>query len=354
MTDTMKAVVKEKAEPGAVFKEVPIPKPAKNEVLVKVKATSICGTDVHIYNWNEWAQNRIKVPQIMGHEFAGEVIETGDCCSRIKVGDYISAETHIPCYNCVPCLSNQHHICENLVILGVDGDGCFAEYAAIPETVCWVNDKSIPPDFASVQEPLGNAVYCSAVEPLLGQSVLIFGDGPTGLFSAGVARVAGATRIAIVGRHPVRLDIARKMGADITINDNEIDDTEKAIREAVNDELFDVILDMAGTQKAVNIGLSLVRKGGRFSAFGVASGDLTIDYNNGIVFKGSRILGINGRLMYETWLIVKNLLSSGRLDISPVITHRLPLDEFDKGFELMTKRPKVSGKVVLYPEGVPE
>ncbi len=350
MAEKMKAVVKTERAEGAEYIDVDMPKLAPDEVLVKVKATSICGTDVHIYQWDEWSQGRIKnIPQTLGHELAGEIVEVGKAVTKAKVGDYISAETHIPCDNCIQCLTGQRHICGNLKILGVDCDGAFAEYIAVPETVIWKNDPSIPPQFASVQEPLGNAVYCTLVEPVVGKSVLIFGDGPTGLFAAGVANVAGAGRVMIVGRHPFRLDIAKKMGADVLINGHE-DDVEAVVMDHTHGVGVDVVLDMAGTQVAIDQGFKLVRKGGRYSAFGIASGRVDWDINNGVVFKGVTIYGINGRLMYDTWYQVAGLLSSGRLDISPVVSHILPLEEFKEGFSLMMTRPKVSGKVVLFPD----
>lgn len=348
MVKKMKAVVKKKSAPGAELVEVNIPKVKPDEVLVKIKATSICGTDVHIYQWDKWAQSRIKVPQILGHEFAGEVVEAGSQVKRIKTGDYISAETHIPCNDCVQCLTGQQHICSNLKILGVDRDGCFAEYAVIPEAVAWKNDKSIPVEIATVQEPLGNAVYCTLVEPVFGKTVLIFGDGPAGLFSAGVSRAAGAAQIFIVGRHPVRLEIAKKMGADVLINDKG-ENIERIVFGKTGGIGVDVVLDMAGTQGAIDAGFKLVRKGGRFSAFGIASGDVQLDLNNGVVFKGVTIYGINGRLMYDTWFKVANLLKYKKIDISPVITHKLKLKDFKEGFRLMIDSPKVSGKVVLIP-----
>ncbi len=346
----MKAVVKTERAEGAKLIEVDMPVPAPDEVLVKVKATSICGTDVHIYGWDEWSQSRIKnIPQILGHELAGEVVEVGGSVTKAKAGDYVSAETHIPCDNCIQCLTGQRHICGNLKILGVDCDGAFAEYIAVPETVIWKNDRSIKPQFACVQEPLGNAVYCTLVEPVVGKTVLIFGDGPTGLFAAGVASVAGAGQVMIVGRHPFRLDIAKKMGADVLIHGHE-DDVEAKVMDLTRGVGVDVVLDMAGTQVAIDQGFKLVRKGGRYSAFGIASGRVDWDINNGVVFKGVTIYGINGRLMYDTWYQVAGLLSSGRLDISPVVSHILPLEDYEKGFSLMTTRPKVSGKVVMFPD----
>ncbi|MFH1454536.1 MAG: L-threonine 3-dehydrogenase [Armatimonadota bacterium] len=349
MEGKMKAVVKTKPAAGAELIEVDIPKIKDDEVLVKVQATSICGTDVHIYNWNKWAEGRIKnIPQVLGHEFAGEVVEVGKNVKNIKVGDYISAETHIPCLMCKPCLTGQQHICSNLKILGVDCNGCFAEYAAVPEVVCWKNSKDIPPEFASVQEPLGNAVYTTLVEDVAGKSVVIIGEGPTGLFAAGVARIAGATDIFMVGKHPYRMDIAKKMGADHLLFLDKCD-VVKEVMDKTDGIGADVVLEMAGSQQAIEDGFKMVRKGGRFSAFGLPGEPLKIDYSNGIVFKGVTVYGINGRLMYDTWFRVRNLLKSKRLDISPVVTHKLPLSEFKKGFDLMTTRPKVCGKVVLIP-----
>lgn len=349
MQGKMKAVVKTNKKKGAEFIEIDIPIVKDDEVLVKVKATSICGSDVHIYNWNKWAETRVKnLPQTLGHEFAGTVVKTGPGVKNIKVGDYISAETHIPCNGCKPCLTGQRHICSNLKILGVDRDGCFAEYAAIPEVVCWKNSASIPPEVACVQEPLGNAVYATLVEDVAGKSVVVIGDGPTGLLAAGVARASGATEIFMVGMNSFRMKIAKKMGADHLLYSGK-DDVVKFVLNNTNGAGADVVLDMAGNEKAVNDGLKMVRKGGRFSAFGLAPEPFKIDYTNDIVFKGITLYGINGRLMFDTWFRVRNFLKSKRLDISPVITHKLPLAEFEAGFNLMNANPKVCGKVVLIP-----
>jgi threonine 3-dehydrogenase len=344
----MQAVVKTTAREGAELREMPRPVIGPDEALVQVKASTICGTDVHIYQWNEWANGRIgpRIPQVMGHEFAGIVVETGPACRRVKPGDFVSAETHIPCMSCVPCLTGQMHICSNLKILGVDRHGSFAQYIAVPELVLWKNDPAIPPEFAAAQEPLGNAVYATLVEPVTGRSVLIYGDGPAGLFAVGVARVSGASRITLVGLSPTRLEIGRKMGADVVL-----DASKDAVETIVMDETkgggVDVVLDMVGRQSVLDQGLKLVRKGGRYSAFGLPDGRLSIDLNNGVIFKGVRLLGINGRLMFETWVQMSNLLASGKLDITPVITHRLPLSDFAKGFDLLTHEPIQAGKIAL-------
>ena len=349
MPEKMRAVAKTKDSPGAELIETDIPKIKDDEVLVKVKATSICGSDVHIYNWDPWAQSRVKsFPRIMGHEFSGEVVQVGRNVKKVRVGDLISAETHIPCGHCIQCLTGQMHICGNLKILSLDTNGCFADYAVIPEIVCWVNDETIPFEFASVQEPLGNAVYCALVEPVTGKTVLIMGDGPTALFATGVCKTAGASQVYVVGLSPYRLEIAKKMGADLVLN-NKTDNTAEIIMDKTGGVGVDVVLEMAGAQETITQGFQLVRKGGRFSAFGITAKPVELDINNAVIFKGVTVYGINGRLMFDTWFKVRNMLASKKLDISPVVTHKLKLEEFDRGFDLMRTFPQECGKVVLFP-----
>jgi threonine 3-dehydrogenase len=348
MAETMRAVVKTSPQVGAELQRVPIPRIGPNEALVRVKATTICGTDVHIYQWNEWAQGRIgpRIPQVMGHEFSGEVVEVGSEVHRVKLGDFVSAETHIPCTHCVQCLTGQMHICSNLKILGVDRHGCFAEYIAVPELVLWRNDPKISPAAAAAQEPLGNAVYATLVEPVAARSVLIFGDGPAGLFATGVARVSGASRVYLAGLSPYRLELGRRMGADVLLDVSK-DKVEEIILDETQGVGVDVVLDMVGRQSVLDQGLQLVRKGGRYSAFGLPDNRLSIDLNNGVIFKGVRLLGINGRVMYETWVQVSNFLASGRLDITPVLTHQMPLEDFHRGFDLLTHDPIQAGKIAF-------
>lgn len=344
----MRAIVKKKGEVGAELDEVDVPTPGKNEVLLKVLATSICGTDVHIYEWNEWAKSRIKnLPHIMGHEFAGEVVERGANVERLKVGDYVSCETHIPCNQCIPCLSGQRHLCANLKIVGVDINGSFAEYISIPEEVAWKNDRTIPPEIASIQEPLGNAIYATTVTDITGKSVLIFGDGPIGLFSVAVAKLSGASKIIMVGLIDFRLQMAKSLGADFVLNA----DKENVI-ESVMDLTYgngaDVVIEMAGANSAIRNGLELVRKGGVFVAFGIPPSSVTIDYNNHLIFKGITIYAINGREMYRTWLKTSAWLREKKLNIESVITHKFLLEDFENGFKLML-RPENSAKIVLLP-----
>jgi threonine 3-dehydrogenase len=353
----MKAVVKVKPQLGAVHTEVNIPKPAPNEVLVKVRATSICGTDVHIYEWDAWSQGRIgeaKLPQILGHEMAGEVVEVGAEVHRIKVGDYISVETHIPDPGDVQSLLGQQHIGQHMQIVGVDFDGCYADYFAVPEVVCWKNDRAIPPEIACVQEPLGNATYAVLGEDadVAGKTLAIVGDGPIALFAAGVARASGMTKIFLIGMAPALLEIGKRMGADHILNvlDTSVDPWQ-FVMDHTDGFGTDVVVDMAGNQKAVELCLRLARKGGRFSAFGVApTENLSINYNNGIVFKGLQIHGINGRKMFDTWYRVRNFLASGRLDISPVVTDILPLERFTEGFDRLLAQSRTAAKVVLFPD----
>ena len=357
MSETMKAVVKVESAFGAEMQERPLPEIAPDQVLVKVRATSICGTDVHIYKWDDWSDNRIgahNLPQILGHEVAGEVVEVGSHVQRVKVGDYVSAETHIYHPGDLQSLLGQLHIGERMQILGVDCDGAFAEYFAVPESVCWINDPSIPPEVATIQEPLGNATYAVLGEDndVAGKSMVLIGDGPISLFAVGVARTCGVTKIFLVGKYDFNMEIGRQMGADHLLYANREDDRVGFVRDLTDGYGADIVLDMAGSPQALDEGFKFLRKGGRFTAFGVAGGATAdIDYNNGIVFKGAQVHGINGRRMFDTWYRVRNFLASGRLDATPVITHLLGLDEYEAGFDAMLERPRHSAKVVLFTDG---
>jgi len=358
MTGKMKAIVKTKPVLGAEMLEVNIPELKPDWVLAKVKATSICGTDVHIYKWDPWSQKRIgdkALPQTMGHEVAGEVVEVGSHCKRVKLGDYISAETHIYDPSDLTSLLGAFHVGKNMKILGVDTNGAFAEYFMVPESVCWVNDKSIPPEFATIQEPLGNACYavCGEDNDLLGKTMLITGDGPISLFAVAVARVAGVAKIIHFGKYDFNMEISKKMGADIQVYTNKTKPEERlaVIMDNTGGFGVDIALEMVGSQDSIDDCFKAVRKAGRVSAFGIAeSSPLPFDYNNGLVFKGCQIHGINGRLLFDTWYRVRAMLASGRLDPSPVITHMYTLADFALGFERMTERPRKSAKIVLFPE----
>jgi len=343
---TMKAVVKTKSEPGAELLDVPVPTPGPNEVLVKVLATSICGTDLHIFQWNEWAQKRIKkIPQIMGHELCGQVVEVGANVQHIKKDDVISAETHIACGYCYLCRNGLAHICENGKIFGVDIDGVFAEYAVVPANNAWVIEEKIPNDYVSVMEPLGNAIHTVLAGEIAGNTVLITGCGPIGLMSIAVCRTCGATKIIATEVNEYRLHLAKKLGADIVLNPKKNKIVE-SVMQNTNGKGVDVVLEMSGNQSAITEGLKVLRPGGRYSILGIPDKPLKIDLAE-IVFKYFTIQGINGRLMFSTWYKTTRFLASGRIDLEPIITHKFRLEEFQKGMELMESGN--CGKILLYP-----
>jgi len=342
----MKAVIKTKPEPGAEILEVEVPTPGPDAVLVKVQATSICGTDLHIYQWNDWAKKRIKnMPQIMGHELCGQIVELGSNVKNLNVGDIISAETHIACGYCFQCRTGLAHICQNCRIFGVDIDGVFAEYALVPSANAWLVAEKIPKDFVSVMEPLGNAIHTVLAGEIAGNNVLITGCGPIGVMSIAVSRLCGATKIIATEVNDYRIHLAKKMGADIVLNPQKNDVLETVFNET-NGLGVDIVLEMSGSPSAINDGLKAIRAGGRFSMLGIPDHPLKIDLTN-IIFKYITMQGINGRLIYSTWYKASRFLASGRLDLEPVITHRFRLEEFEKGMELMASGS--CGKVLLYP-----
>lgn len=342
----MKAVVKTKSEPGAELVEVDTPTPGSDDVLVKVLATSICGTDLHIYEWNDWAKKRIKnLPQIMGHELCGEAVEIGTNVKNIRVGDLISAETHIACGYCFLCRNGLAHICQNGKIFGVDINGVFAEYAIVPKANAWAVEEKIPKDFVSVMEPLGNAVHTVLAGEISGTTVLITGCGPIGLMAITICRICGATKIIATEINDYRLQLAKKSGADLVLNPQKNNVVETILNETAGLGV-DVVLEMSGNPSAIQEGLKAIRPGGRFSMLGIPDHLLKIDLNE-IIFKYITLQGINGRLMFSTWYKATRFLASGRLDLEPIITHRFRLEEFKKGMELMESGN--CGKVLLYP-----
>lgn len=342
----MKAVVKTKPEPGAELIDVPVPTPGPNEVLVKVLASSICGTDLHIFQWNEWAQKRIKkIPQIMGHELCGQVVEVGSNVQNIKKDDIVSAETHIACGYCFLCRNGLSHICENVRIFGVDIDGVFAEYTVVPAANAWVIEEKIPKDYISVMEPLGNAIHTVLASEIAGNSVLITGCGPIGLMAIAVCKICGATKIIATEINEYRLHLAKKMGADLTLNPKR-DDVVKSIMEYTDGKGVDLVLEMSGNQGAIREGLKSLRPGGRYAILGIPEKPVRLDIAD-IVFKYFTIQGINGRLMFSTWYKTTRFLASVKLDLEPIITHRFRLEEFKKGMELMESGN--CGKILLYP-----
>lgn len=346
MKGRMKAVVKEEKAPGAHLAWVNIPPVGPGEVLIKVQAASICGTDHHIYIWNEWAQQRIRPPVVMGHEFCGQVVEVGKNVTSVRVGDVVSAETHIVCGRCPLCLTGKGHVCMNTRILGVDTDGIFAEYAVIPEANAWVNDRDIDPALASVQEPLGNAIHTLLSGEIIGRTVIITGCGAIGLMAVAVARAVGAAAVFASDVNEYRLGLAKDLGADRVFNATK-EDVLKGVLEETQGHGVDVVAEMSGSVGVISQSLDMVKPGGRVSLLGLPAKPVELDLSEKLIFKGITLNGITGRHMYDTWFQVKGLLASGRLNIQPVITHRFKLEEYQKGMELMDTGN--CGKVLLYP-----
>ncbi|CCW35731.1 L-threonine 3-dehydrogenase [Chthonomonas calidirosea] len=344
----MKAIVKATAGPGASLVEVPEPQlTAPNQVKIRVLATSICGTDYHIYSWDAWSAHRVRPPRIMGHEFAGEVIEVGSEVTELKVGDYVSGESHLVCGKCLQCRLNQRHVCTNTRILGVDVDGCFAPYVVVPEGNLWKTDTSVPPHLACVQDPLGNAVHATLVEEVVGRTVAVLGCGPIGIFAVAVARAAGAATIYATDTHDYRLELAKTLGADAVMNVTRTN-VEDFINRQTDGQGVDVALEMSGAPSAIQQAFRICRRGGRVSLMGIPTKPVELDLAEEMIFKGLTVYGIVGRRLYETWNTMQSLLASGRLNIEPAITHQLSITEFDKGMALM--REGLCGKVVFLME----
>jgi len=354
----MYAIVKKRREPGAEIATVDVPKIGRNEVLVKVRAASICGTDVHIWDWNLWAQNRVKkIPLIFGHEFAGEVIEVGSNVTSVQMGDMVSAETHIVDGTCYQCKTDRMHVCQHMEILGVDRDGTFAEYVALPERNAWKNDPNLDPTVASIQEPLGNAVQTvlpkDHIEDIAGKKVAVLGCGPIGLMAIAVVRALGAAKIFATagGLNKLRMEMAEKMGADMVLSAREEgENIVKIIRDATGGNGVDVALEMSGSSMAVRQAFEMLTPGGRVSLLGILERPMEFDFNSAVVFKAATVYGILGRRMFQTWYQMKGLISNSdfRNKIASIITHRIPMRDVAKGMDLINS--KQAGKVILEPK----
>ena len=345
MKATMQAIVKTEAGPGAQICDVPEAQIARpDQIKVRVQATSICGTDFHIYSWDRWSAGRVKPPRIMGHEFAGEIVQVGDQVEHLKVGDYVSGESHWVCGHCQQCLMNDRHVCANTRILGVDVDGCFAPYVVVPAVSAWKNDRSVPPEIACIQDPLGNAVHATLSGEVIGRTVAVLGCGPIGMFAVAVAKAAGAAAVYATDAHDYRLALATKLGADAIANVQQTD-TEHFIMEQTRGKGVDVVLEMSGAASAIRQAMRICRRGGRVALMGIPVLPVELDMAEDMIFKGLTIHCIVGRRLYETWDTMRSLLASGRLDVSAAITHRLRFEEFAQGMQLM--RDGTCGKVVF-------
>ena len=338
----MKALVKKKSEPGIWLDEVERPQLGHNDVLIKISKTAICGTDIHIYNWDAWARQTIPVPMHVGHEFVGEIVETGSEVDGYRAGDRVSGEGHITCGYCRNCRAGRRHLCRNSKGVGVDRPGCFAEFLCIPAQNAFKLPDSIGDDIASILDPLGNATHTALSFDLVGEDVLITGAGPIGIMATAIARHAGARHVVITDVNDYRLDLARKMGASVAHNvaNGSLDEVMDTLGMT---EGFDVGLEMSGNPMALRDLLRTMRHGGKVALLGLPPEETAVDWQQ-IIFKGLEIKGIYGREMFETWYKMNSMLQSG-LDISPVITHHFPLSEFQQGFDIM--RSGQSGKVIL-------
>lgn len=339
----MKALSKLKPEPGIwMIDDAPVPEIGHTDILIKIKKTAICGTDIHIYNWDEWSQKTVPAPMITGHEYVGVVEAIGDAVTHIKPGMRVSGEGHITCGHCRNCRAGTRHLCPNTVGVGVNRQGCFAEYLSIPAKNAFPIPDDISDDMAAIFDPFGNATHTALSFDLVGEDVLITGAGPIGIMAAAICRHAGARHIVITDVNPYRLDLARKMPVTraVDVSKEKLGDV---MKELGMSEGFDVGLEMSGNESAFHDMLNNMTNGGKIALLGIPPGDMMIDWNL-VIFKGLIIKGIYGREMYETWYKMKAMLQSG-LDITPVITHHFPVDEFQKGFDIMNSGQ--SGKVIL-------
>jgi len=343
----LKAILKKSAGKGLTIGEVPVPKIGPNEVLIRVRAAGICGTDAHIYDWNPWAQERIKPPVVVGHEFAGEIVELGNQVRGYAKGETVSAEGHITCGHCVLCKTGQAHICREVSIIGVDRDGCFAEFISMPASNLWKIPPEVPIDWAAIHDTLGNAFHTVLTAEIPGRKVMILGAGPIGLMAIAIARASGASRVLATETNPFRRELALKMGAHQVLDPSR-DDVEKAVADATDGLGVDVACVMSGHPDAIRQALRSVRNGGRVQLLGLPSKEVSIDLANDVIFKGITIYGVIGRRMYDTWQQMSESLRAGLIDLAPVITHRIPFEQFEKGFSAMASGD--TGKVILLME----
>lgn len=347
MIEQMRAVLKAEPGPGLTLTTVEVPRIGPDEILVRVRAASICGTDLHIYRWDEWARGRIRPPLILGHELCGEVVACGELVDTVQIGDFISAESHVTCGVCSQCRTGRRHLCQNTHIIGVDRDGAFAEYIAIPAENAWVNPPDMPPEIACLLENFGNAVHTAFATDLTAKKVLVTGCGPVGLMTIEVVRSAGPRAIYATDIRPYRLALARRLGADLALNPQEVDIVQ-VILEETEGEGVDVLLEMSGAPSAINQGFTLLKDGGEAALLGLSPGPFEFDLNNHIIFKGATVYGIIGRKIWETWYQMRGLLKAGAVNLRPIVTHLFPLEEFERAFEVMAAGE--SGKVVLFPQ----
>ena len=339
---TMKALVKKYSKPGLWLDEVPVPEYGINDVLIKIHKTSICGTDIHIYKWDEWAKKTIPVPMVTGHEYVGTIEAFGSNVKDVKIGELVSGEGHIVCGRCRNCRAGRRHLCKNTMGVGVNRPGCFAEYVSIPVSNVWHCDPSIPKEIFSIFDPFGNAAHTALSFNVLGEDVLITGAGPIGIMAAAIVKHSGARYVVITDMNPYRLELAKKMGVT-----RAVDISKENLNDVMNElgmtEGFDVGLEMSGNPKALNGMIDVMCHGGKIALLGILPSSAAIDWEK-VVFNGLTLKGIYGREMFETWYKMTTMIQSG-LDISPIITHHFPYESFEEGFEIMASGN--SGKIIF-------
>ena len=338
----MKALVKETAGPGFVLKEVPVPAIRDDEVLIRVRRAGVCGTDVHIYEWDDWARGRVKPPIVVGHEFAGDVVQVGNLVTDVREGDRVTAEGHIVDGRCLLCRTGNAHVCPYTRIIGVDRDGCFAEYIAMPAVNVWHLDAGVSFDVGGIHDPMGNAFHTALTADIPGSTVLVTGCGPIGIFAVGICRAAGASRIIASDINDRRLALAKRLGAHDVVHPHE---AEAAVKAATDGLGVDVVLEMSGVPSAIHQAFALVRVGGRVQMLGIPAKPMEVDFATEVIFKGITIYGVVGRRMSDTWHQMTRFLRSGEFAPAAVITHRFPLEQADEAMHVI--KSGEAGKVIF-------
>jgi threonine 3-dehydrogenase len=338
----VKALVKQSAGPGFVLKDVPEPRIRDDEVLIRVRRAGVCGTDVHIHEWDAWAQGRVRPPIVVGHEFAGEVTQVGSLVTDVKEGDRVTAEGHIVDGRCLLCRTGNAHVCPYTKIIGVDRDGCFAQYIAMPATNVWHLDDDTSFDVGGIHDPMGNAFHTALTAEIPGATVLITGCGPIGLFAIGICKAAGASRIIASDVNQTRLELAKRMGANDVVTP---DGAASVVRQHTAKLGVDVVLEMSGVPAAIHQAFELVRVGGRVQMLGIPAKPMEVNFATEVIFKGITIYGVVGRRMYDTWHQMTRFLRTGQFDPMPVITHRLPLADYSEAIRVI--KAGEAGKVIF-------
>ena len=338
----MKALVKETQGPGFRLKDVPTPTIRDDEVLIRVRRAGVCGTDVHIHEWDDWAKGRCRPPFVVGHEFAGDVVQVGKLVTDVREGDRVTAEGHIVDGRCLLCRTGNAHVCPYTKIIGVDRDGCFAEYIAMPATNVWHLDDDVSYEVGGIHDPMGNAFHTALTADIPGATVLVTGCGPIGLFAVGICKAAGASRVIASDVNERRLELARRMGADDAVHPRE---AEGAVKSRTDGLGVDVVLEMSGVPSAIHQAFALVRVGGRVQMLGIPAKPMDVDFASEVIFKGITIYGVVGRRMYDTWHQMTRFLRSKRFDPTPVITHRFPLEGAEEAIRAI--KSGEAGKVVF-------